>query len=107
MQDVTLTLPRRCRQILSHGSTPSLQHLEVWLTEYGWDTNPHSELAALAYGDFTAEHVQGMWLVRGFMAGLEAGLDRMHIFMLRNVNDNGYTKYGAHSMAQCLFPPPP
>jgi len=71
---------------------PGLQGLEVWLTEYGWDTNPHSVLAALPYGAYSAQHVQGMWLIRGFLAGLAAGLDRMHIFMLRDVNDNGYTK---------------
>lgn len=30
-----------------------------------------------------------MWLVRSYMAALAAGIDRSHIFMLRDVVDNG------------------
>eukprot|EP00039_Didymoeca_costata_P008781 m.116386 g.116386 ORF g.116386 m.116386 type:complete len:798 (-) comp14229_c0_seq11:91-2484(-) len=73
-------------------------HLQVWLTEFGWDTDPRSPLAAHAYGDYSAEQVQGMWLVRGFMAGLAAGLDRAHIFMLRNVADNGYGRFATSGL---------
>jgi hypothetical protein len=43
--------------------------LEVWDTEFGWDTDQRSVDRAPAYAGFTGEDVQAMWHVRGFMYG--------------------------------------
>ena len=59
--------------------------LEVWLTEFGWDTAQGSPDRALAYGPYSAEEVQGMWLVRGYLLGVAAGLDRGRCTMHRAI----------------------
>lgn len=50
--------------------------MEVWLTEFGWDTDQRSTDRALAYGPYSADQVQAMWLVRGFMLASASGLVR-------------------------------
>jgi len=67
--------------------------LDVWLTEFGYDTAQGSPTKAQEYGRFTAEEVQAMWLVRSFMLAAAAKIDRAHVFMLRNVNDRGGAKF--------------
>jgi hypothetical protein len=63
------------------------QHLpgkEVWLTEFGYDTDPGSRLRAPAIGSADAQAVQGQWLVRSFLALLDAGIDRAFLFVSRD-----------------------
>jgi len=57
---------------------------ELWLTEFGYDTNAKSRLRAPALGGNSAEIVQGQWLVRSFLALLSAGLDRAFLFVSRD-----------------------
>lgn len=57
---------------------------ELWLTEFGWDTDPGSNLRAPAIGDKSAEIVQGEWLVRAILAVAEAGFDRADLFVSRD-----------------------
>jgi hypothetical protein len=65
---------------------------ELWLTEFGYDTNAKSRLRAPALGSNSAEIVQGQWLVRSFIALLAAGLDRAFLFMSRDVCTGDDTK---------------
>jgi hypothetical protein len=63
------------------------QHLAgkpVWLTEFGYDTDPGSHLRAPAIGAADAQTVQGQWLVRSFLALLDAGIDRAFLFVSRD-----------------------
>ena len=63
---------------------------EVWLTEFGYDTNPKSPLHAPAIGSQSAEETQANWLVRSYMALAAAGVDRAAMFMFRDVkSDDG------------------
>jgi hypothetical protein len=57
---------------------------EVWLTEFGYDTHPHSRLRAPAIGSATAEIVQGQWLVRSILALLASGIDRAFVYISRD-----------------------
>ncbi len=66
---------------------------ELWLTEFGYDTNPDSPQGAPSIGDFTPEEVQGMWLVRSLLAAAAAGIDRTAIYMLRDVKDGDASLY--------------
>ncbi len=66
-----------------------LPNTELWLTEFGWDTNPASPLHAPAVGSMTAEDVQSAWLIRAHMAIAAARFDRATMFMLRDVNSKG------------------
>lgn len=63
------------------------QHLpgkEVWLTEFGYDTDPGSRLRAPAIGGADAQAVQGQWLVRSFLALIGSGVDRAFLFVSRD-----------------------
>ncbi len=62
---------------------------EVWVTEFGYDTNPKSPLHAPALGTLSAEQVQAAWLVRSYFALAAAGVDRAAMFMLRDVKSDG------------------
>jgi hypothetical protein len=46
-------------------------HLQVWLTEFGYDTSPLSPNLAPQYGPYDAQAVQGMWLIRSYMCPLQ------------------------------------
>ena len=62
---------------------------ELWLTEFGYDTNPKSPLHVPALGSMSAEAVQGAWLVRSILALAAARVDRAAMFMLRDTNSKG------------------
>lgn len=53
--------------------------MELWLTEFGYDTAQGSPDRAKAYAQYSADQVQAMWLVRGFMLASIARVDRAHI----------------------------
>jgi len=58
---------------------------ELWLTEFGYDTDPASNLRAPQMGSASAQVVQAQWLVRSMLAIAEAGIDRATLYMLRDV----------------------
>jgi len=62
-----------------------LPNVEVWISEFGWDTNPGSPLAPPVIAPFDAQEVQAQWLVRAYLAFAAAGVDRAMMYMLRDV----------------------
>ena len=66
----------------------NLPELEVWISEFGWDTNPGSPLSPPAIGPFDTEEVQAQWLVRAYLSLAAAGVDRAQMYMLRDVDPN-------------------
>ena len=73
-------------------------NVEVWLTEFGWDTNQsyQTEGSSHAYGQFTGREVQGIWLVRAYMILDKIGVDRAAMYMCYDVGneENSVGKYG-------------
>ena len=71
---------------------------EVWLTEFGWDTNQSykTEGSSHAYGPYTGRQVQAMWLVRSYFILASIGVDRGAMYMCRDVGDEETSvgKYG-------------
>jgi hypothetical protein len=57
---------------------------ELWLTEFGYDTDPQSVLHAPGLGTNSAEVVQGQWIIRYYLAVLAAGFDRAFLFDSRD-----------------------
>jgi hypothetical protein len=60
---------------------------EIWLTEFGYDTNPGSPLHAPQLGSLDAETVQAAWLARAYFLLSAAGIDRTMMFMFRDVDE--------------------
>ncbi|MGB0930759.1 MAG: fibronectin type III domain-containing protein, partial [Chitinophagales bacterium] len=59
---------------------------EIWLSEFGYDTNPTSAQRAPQIAGYDNEEVQGQWLIRSYLAIAAAGIDKAQMFMLRDVN---------------------
>ncbi len=56
---------------------------EVWISEFGWDTNQSygTEYSAHAYGEYTGRQVQAMWLTRTYLLLSATGVDKAMMFM--------------------------
>lgn len=71
---------------------------EVWFSEFGWDTFAGSPLAAPAIGGEDTFETQGRWLVRAYMAFAAAGVDRVQMYMMRDVDPNSTTWFGSSGL---------
>ncbi len=71
---------------------------EVWVTEFGWDTNTSyaTENACHPYAGFTARQLQAMWLVRAYFMFASVGVDRAAMYMAPDLGDEATStgKYG-------------
>ncbi len=67
--------------------------LEVWLTEFGWDTDKKSIQSATGHKLYPEKisffELQGIWMVRAYLAGAAAGIDRMYMYMADDIEDPG------------------
>ena len=71
---------------------------ELWLTEFGWDTNTSyvTENACHPYGEFSARELQAMWIVRAYFMFASVGVDRCALYMCSDLGDEETStgKYG-------------
>ena len=71
---------------------------EVWITEFGWDTNQSysTETSAHAYGDYTGRQVQAMWLTRAYLLLSSTGVDKATMYMCEDagIDSEVSGKYG-------------
>ena len=58
-----------------------IPNVELWITEYGYDTNEYSPQHSPSIGSMSGIQVQGAWLMRTVFAMNAAGIDRAHQFM--------------------------
>jgi hypothetical protein len=73
----------------------NLPGVQVWISEFGWDTNPGSRLSPPAIGPFDVQEVQAQWLIRSYLAFAAARVDRAQMFMLRDVNPKDTTWFAS------------
>src|SRR5690606_12979922 len=52
---------------------------EIWLSEFGYDTNPNSPQGVKVIGQNDEYEVQAQWLIRSYLEMAAAGIDRAHI----------------------------
>jgi chitodextrinase len=71
---------------------------EVWISEFGWDTNQSSVLRAPTVGPFDPQEVQGQWIVRSYLAFAAAHVDRAMMYMLRDVNPDDATQFSTSGL---------
>ena len=76
--------------------------MEIWLTEFGWDTNQSykTSTSAHAYGEYTGRQVQGMWLVREYLLLSSIGVERAAMYMSRDCGpeETAVGKYGSSGL---------
>lgn len=78
--------------------------LEIWLTEFGWDTNQDykTSTSAHAYAEYTGRQVQAMWLVREYLLLSSIGLERAAMYMSRDCGpeETAVGKYGSSGLVR-------
>jgi len=76
----------------------NLPEMEVWISEFGWDTHPKSPLSPPPIGPFDIFEVQAQWLVRAYLAFAAAGVDRAQMYMLRDVDPKDSTWFSTSGL---------
>ena len=70
---------------------------EVWITEFGWDTNQSyaTSTSAHAYAEYTGRQVQAMWLTRTYLLLSAIGIDKADMYMCEDtgVEETSVGKY--------------
>ena len=65
---------------------------EVWVTEFGWDTNTVTPQSA------PSPEVQGQWLVRAYLECFAGGIDRVMMYMLRDVDPKSPIQFSSSGL---------
>lgn len=71
---------------------------EVWITEFGYDTNQGSPQKVTAIGTMSVQEVQANWIVRSYLAAAAAGIDKAAMYMLRDVDANSSTQFDSSGL---------
>lgn len=61
---------------------------ELWITEFGWDTDMGSPQRCEAIPDYDQEDVQAQWIVRGYLEAIAAGVDGIYLYCFANEPSN-------------------
>lgn len=66
---------------------------EVWISEFGWDTDENSFVSATGHKNYpdkiSLNELQAIWMIRGYLAGTAAGIDRMMMFLSEDLKGEG------------------
>lgn len=71
---------------------------EIWLSEFGYDTNPNSPQGAKAIGQNDIYEVQAQWLVRSYLEIAAAGVDRAHVYFFADLNAKDPNKFNSSGL---------
>ena len=76
----------------------NIPDVQLWVTEYGYDTNKASKYHAPSIGKFNSEQVQGMWIMRTILSMSAANIQRAHQFMWADVQTNSTGPYATSGL---------
>ena len=86
---------------------------EVWITEFGWDTNQSYATATSAHGyenkdtgvSYTGREVQAMWLTRAYLLISSTGVDKATMYMCEDcgVEELSVGKYGTSGVIGYMY----
>lgn len=68
---------------------------EIWLTEFGYDTNPNSPQGVKPIGNNDVFEVQAQWLVRSYLEIAAAGVDKSFVYFFADLNSKNPNKYNS------------
>lgn len=80
-KEKTKELVDYCKQAIGAGA-------EVWISEFGWDTNAQSVLSPKKIAGLSLNELQARWLVRGYLEFVSAGISRAQMFALADPSQN-------------------
>lgn len=76
--------------------------MPVWISEFGYDLNPASPLAAPSLGKQSAQQVQASWMLRSALLHLRSGLNRMFFYELNDFSLSSPVKYASMGLCDSL-----
>lgn len=78
-------------------SKNELNGMEIWVTELGYDVNPSSPQRALAIPSAgkSIMDTQADWIIRSSLMYSRIGVNRIHFYMLNDVDVNNPTQYSS------------
>jgi len=79
------SLKLKLKEIVKYRNA-NLPDMEIWLSEFGYDTHPSSPQRVPEVGPYSQLEMQGRWLMRSFLEISASGIDRAHLF---NIQDDG------------------
>lgn len=65
-----------------------LPGVEIWLSEFGWDTDAYSPQRCQPYADYSQEKVQAMWITRAYLEAIAAGVSGIYLYEAANEPSN-------------------
>ena len=78
---------------LSQWRDENMPETELWLSEFGWDTDENSTQCAIGHEQYPDKismvELQAMWLIRGYLIGAAARIDRVMMFLINDLKGNG------------------
>lgn len=77
-----------------------LPKTEVWITEFGYDTNPNSPHRADLINNFNTNEVQGIWLIRSYLELIAAGVDKAAMYMIRDTNNSTAKQFNTSGLTK-------
>ncbi len=81
-----------------------MPNTELWLSEFGYDTNNNSAISAPTTGNNSQYEVQAQWIIRSYLEILAAGFDRAMIFDLRDdCTDPSCTTFASSGILENLI----
>lgn len=66
----------------------SIPNTQVWISEFGWDTNSGSVLCPKQIKGLTINEIQGRWITRAYLGFAAAGVDQAQLFILADPSQN-------------------
>lgn len=66
---------------------------EVWITEFGYDTNETSPNRIDPFAGFTQEEIQAQWIIRTYLLLSSLGVDRAAQFMIRDTDSESESRW--------------
>jgi hypothetical protein len=76
----------------------NLPDRELWVTEFGYDTDQGSPIHSPAVGSYSSDQIQAIWLIRTYLALAAAGVDRAAMFMFRDVKTGDHGVFATCGM---------
>ncbi|BBH24110.1 hypothetical protein Back11_54550 [Paenibacillus baekrokdamisoli] len=75
-----------------------MQGKEVWISEFGYDTNQGSPVHAPIIGTTSQYETQANWLVRSYLAAAAAGISKAAMFMLRDTDASSSQQFASSGL---------
>lgn len=71
----------------------NISHALVWISEFGWDTNPSSVLSPKKISGLSLNEIQARWITRAFLEFAAARIDHAQVFALTDPSQNNISTW--------------